>query len=952
MNATFQVSVAVALACFAGLCAADEEMPVGHWSGDETQELTVLDASGHGGHGISTGPLDVVQGVVGKAMAFMGRDDRVEVGHGAAIDLGAEGQDYSISFWFRSSVLPQDIPDAHFITKMGTTYPFSFVQLAGGLVQMRTYDGTSCPSIDSGLDLSDGGWHFVVGTRDGERRRLCLYVDGLLVSSGDDSTQGDLRNTGPLYLGRSHGADFNGALDEVKLYDRLLTREEIRSEYARTAAPVRRRTVAQKRLTPKRAPGVPAMRRRMENWTPKLTSAGDVQNTRKGDLVRLANAWMAAEVSTVTGEVVSLVSKGKPLLSSPGGVTITDVLTGETFTESDGKVVEFKPQSESGSAGIRLRKRYGDHYEAIISYTMGGQALCCDVKLSTSLMEPRESRIEFSMPALRPMKKAFWVDSDAPASLDELPTEQIVYRNFNMMNAAMVIPSLTVYDEKQDIGLGFVAPFDLPKPGLCFRLDTLEDCLNISNFYLRLAKDEPARAALYIVPHEGCWRPSLAWMLRTWPDYFRPGTTGAIESPGWYHLGGPHETAPELKAIHDAGAKWFQIHGHFPFYGLYMPETKDWNVLAGLIDEGKADLETWERGEPQGGPRNGYDQMREAIRLRQDNGLQAFLYFQSFELWDQYAAKHYLDDVARSRGGAGHTAWPGCSLMNPDPASAWGQHIAAQIEKVPQEYPALDGIFYDRDDYRDYDYAHDDGVTMNVDTPAYMLGFAQQQMNDIVTGVLRKHRMGVFANVPTSVEVTKHIDGIMCETNRVAACLQYLGLTRPMVLLPYFFESSSYDTTPRETEEKIKTALSMGYYPSLTFGDDACKKIDARYKSLFDLMKDRQWVLSPRPLSLQEGIAGNIFRTPSGEYLVTVVDFSKSVVSGDAPTRDVTVEINVPDAESIRHCRVLSGDGVEPQTLRFARKGTVIQTTIPEHLMCSVVVFSTKQVMRKGQEDK
>ena len=519
-------------------------------------------------------------------------------------------------------------------------------------------------------------------------------------------------------------------------------------------------------------------------------------------------------------------------------------------------MVDLKPFSEPGSAGITIRKQYGDHYEATIGYTLGGQALCCDVELSTSLAEPRESRIEFSMPVLRPMTKAFWVDSDAPASLDDLPTEQVVYRSFNMMNTATVIPSLTVYDETLDIGLGFVAPLDLPKPGLCFRLDTQENCLEISNFYLRLAKHEPARAAIYVVPHEGCWRPSLAWMLKTWPEYFRPGTPGAIETPGWYRLGGPHEAAPELKAFQDAGAKWFQIHAHFPFYGLYMPETKAWNVLAGLIDQGKADLATWERGETQGGNPNGYDQMREAIRLRRDNGLQSFLYFQSFELWNQYAAKYYPDDIARSRSGAGHAAWYHCSLMNPDPAFAWGQHIAAQIEKVPQEYPTLDGIFYDRDDYRDYDYAHDDGVTMNVDTPVYMLGFAQQQINDVVTGVLRKHKMGIFTNVPTSVEVTKYIDGIMCETNRVAGCLQYLGLARPMVLLPYFFESSSYDTTPRETEEKIKTALSMGYYPSLTYGDDACKKIDARYTSLFNLMKDREWVLSPRPLTLQEGMRG------------------------------------------------------------------------------------------------
>ena len=188
------------------------------------------------------------------------------------------------------------------------------------------------------------------------------------------------------------------------------------------------------------------MRLKMENWAPTLTPAGNLKCIHKGDLVRLANSWIEAEISTVTGEIVSLLSKGKPLLTSPGGVSITDVLSGQTFTAREGKVVEFEPLSESGSAGITIRKRYGDHYEATIVYTLGGQALCCDVELSTSLAEPRESRIEFSMPVFQPMTKAFWVDSDAPARLDELPTEQVVYRNFNMMNTATVIPSLTVYD--------------------------------------------------------------------------------------------------------------------------------------------------------------------------------------------------------------------------------------------------------------------------------------------------------------------------------------------------------------------------------------------------------------------------------------------------------------------------------------------------------------------------
>ena len=39
MKATSQVSIAATLVCSAGLCVAGEEMPVGHWSGDQTLDI-------------------------------------------------------------------------------------------------------------------------------------------------------------------------------------------------------------------------------------------------------------------------------------------------------------------------------------------------------------------------------------------------------------------------------------------------------------------------------------------------------------------------------------------------------------------------------------------------------------------------------------------------------------------------------------------------------------------------------------------------------------------------------------------------------------------------------------------------------------------------------------------------------------------------------------------------
>jgi hypothetical protein len=825
---------------------------------------------------------------------------------------------------------------------MGETYPFSFVQAANGLVQMRTYDGSVCATIDTAMDISDGTWHHVVGMRDGGRRLLLLFVDGVLVSSGADSTTGDLRNTGPLLIGRSHGSAFHGALDEVTVYDRLLTREEISRAQDRPRPASHGRAATRKRLETVRAEGTPAMRRILESWEPSFPAENNARIERSRSSVSLRNPRMTVQISLETGEITGIRMGRVAVLEQPGGANVTDVLTGARLRSDEGTVERTELRETPGKPPrITVHKRYeGKPYETRITYTLGDQALCCDVELQTTEATPRECRIEFELPVLSRMSQAFWTRAGAPFDLDDLPTELIVYRTFNMLSTATVLPACTFFSTENDVGLGLVAPFDLPKPGLSFSLNRHANRVTVSNYHLRLASAEPARAAVYIVPHEGCWRPSLAWMLETWPEYLRPSVPDAIRTPGRYRLGSPLEQADELQAFRDAGATWFQIHSHFPFYGLYMPDTEEWEVVVGLADQGKADLDKWERGEPQGGFMNGYDQMRKAIRLRQDHGMQAFLYFQSFELWDQYARRYLPSDIARNSAGNGLTAWTNCSLMNPDPAFAWGRHIAEQIARVPREYPELDGIFYDRDDYRDDDYAHDDGVSMDVDAPLYMLGFAQEQINAIISATMRQNDMGIWTNGPTSVEVMKGIDGIMCETNGIAAGLQYLGLARPMVLLPYYFSTNSYDTTPEETEEKMKVALSMGYFPSLTYGGEQCREIDARYGPLFELLGDREWVLSPRPLELPDGMDGNIFRSPTGDYVVTVVDFAKSMVAGDPVTTDLQVTIRVDDADEIRRCRVVSGDGLGESELPFRRDGNRLHTTLPQHLTCSAVVFA------------
>ena len=78
----------------------------------------------------------------------------------------------------------------------------------------------------AGVNL-DTEWHHVVAVIDGGK--AWLYVDGAERTS--DSTVSELRpNSRPLYIGSSSGgssAYFNGAIADVRIYDRLLSDQEI-----------------------------------------------------------------------------------------------------------------------------------------------------------------------------------------------------------------------------------------------------------------------------------------------------------------------------------------------------------------------------------------------------------------------------------------------------------------------------------------------------------------------------------------------------------------------------------------------------------------------------------------------------------------------------------------------------------------------------------------------------
>jgi hypothetical protein len=88
----------------------------------------------------------------------------------------------------------------------------------------------------SSLFVSDNNWHFLVMTYDGSNsgNGLQLYVDGMIISAG--TKRGNpltMRNSDPALIGSQKGNInfFNGSIDDIRIYDRVLNTSEILTLY-------------------------------------------------------------------------------------------------------------------------------------------------------------------------------------------------------------------------------------------------------------------------------------------------------------------------------------------------------------------------------------------------------------------------------------------------------------------------------------------------------------------------------------------------------------------------------------------------------------------------------------------------------------------------------------------------------------------------------------------------
>jgi PKD repeat protein len=207
---------------------------VGYWPLEEiTGSKVFSDISGEN-HATCTGegcPV-VSNGLVGEAQYFDG-NKRLAVPMSSDFSWGRTSS-FSVELWASTKQLCTS--NAVFIGKApgdGSRSSWWLGCTTNGKAAFYLRDSDSnLKLISSDKSINDGNWHHILAGRDAVTGQNYLYVDGQLQRADTIEFTGGLTNPSPIGIGHYSGSyHFVGFLDEVAIYNRMLTQSEVQQHY-------------------------------------------------------------------------------------------------------------------------------------------------------------------------------------------------------------------------------------------------------------------------------------------------------------------------------------------------------------------------------------------------------------------------------------------------------------------------------------------------------------------------------------------------------------------------------------------------------------------------------------------------------------------------------------------------------------------------------------------------
>ena len=201
----------------------------GYWSfdGADVSITTASDRSGAGNNGTLSGTT-ITEGQIGQALSFDGVDDSVSVSNTVSAVNGI-----TLSAWVKPSGFPVPLHNTiYLLGTQSTTVGFAWMTVQNDRTIFYNYaSGSSYPSYNSTLKVPLNEWSHVMVTHDYSSQNVRIYINGILdtdVAGGSVVTISNKTSK----IGRYAATfPFQGSLDEVRMYDRVLSSGEVQSLY-------------------------------------------------------------------------------------------------------------------------------------------------------------------------------------------------------------------------------------------------------------------------------------------------------------------------------------------------------------------------------------------------------------------------------------------------------------------------------------------------------------------------------------------------------------------------------------------------------------------------------------------------------------------------------------------------------------------------------------------------
>jgi len=228
---------------------------VGYWKFDEGSGNIAHDSSGNGNDGTLVNNPQWIDGISGNALILDGTASFVDVPSSSSLVI--HGDQVAAEMWIKPAITLDSSTPLMFPLTKGNEYTFSInyretdPNINDGKIRFDIGIATSDYLRDEGISTTTdhwmaNTWYHLAGTYDGNS--IKIYVNGVLENSravsGELWTQEPTYAEYPLSIGAYTWMEatppgtiygrlffFNGAIDEVKIYNYARTAEEILNDY-------------------------------------------------------------------------------------------------------------------------------------------------------------------------------------------------------------------------------------------------------------------------------------------------------------------------------------------------------------------------------------------------------------------------------------------------------------------------------------------------------------------------------------------------------------------------------------------------------------------------------------------------------------------------------------------------------------------------------------------------